>query len=108
ESRIKMITESLLQNGFKLSDFDAICGRGGLLRPIEGGTYSVNQHMLTDLKEGYARQHASNLGGIIAYYLAKKQHIPAYIVDPVVGDEHQPVARISRSTLYERKSNFEA
>ena len=45
---------------------DAIVGRGGLLKPIEGGTYAVNEAMLADLKIGVQGQHASNLGGIIA------------------------------------------
>ena len=108
EFRIKIITETLFQEGFDLSAFDAICGRGGLLRPIEGGTYIVNQMMLEDLKQGYAGQHASNLGGIIAYHLSTEQKIPAYIVDPVVVDELQPIARISGSELFERKSIFHA
>ncbi len=56
----------------------------GLLRPIEGGTYAVNDAMLEDLKTGFAGQHASNLGGILAYEIASGLNIPAFIVDPVV------------------------
>ena len=84
----------------------AVCGRGGLLRPIEGGTYAVNEAMLEDLKKGYSGQHASNLGGILAFEIASGLNIPAFIVDPVVVDELEPIARISGFSLIERKSFF--
>ena len=70
EFRKKMILETLDNEGINVSKLSAVCGRGGLLRPIEGGTYEVNELMLKDLREGYSGQHASNLGGIIAYEIA--------------------------------------
>ncbi|NLV75504.1 MAG: butyrate kinase, partial [Tissierellia bacterium] len=73
----------------------AVVGRGGLLKPIEGGTYEVNQKMLEDLKVGLQGEHASNLGGIIAHEIAREVGVKAYIVDPVVVDELLDVARIS-------------
>ncbi|MEH7106249.1 butyrate kinase, partial [Bacillus sp. JJ1764] len=76
--------------------------------PIEGGTYAVNGIMLEDLRSGYSGQHASNLGGIIAHEIAKGLNIPAFIVDPVVVDELEPIARISGFSLIERKSIFHA
>jgi len=85
-----------------------VCGRGGLLRPIEGGTYAVNEQMLADLRTGYSGQHASNLGGIIANEIAKGLNIPAYIVDPVVVDEMHDLARISGTAKLERRSIFHA
>ena len=106
--RKNAILETLDNEGINLSKLSAVCGRGGLLRPIEGGTYAVNDLMLKDLKSGYAGQHASNLGGIIAYEIASGLNIPAYIVDPVVVDELAPIARISGFSLIERKSIFHA
>ncbi|MEW9500361.1 butyrate kinase [Jeotgalibacillus marinus] len=106
--RKRTILEALDEEGFNISKLSAICGRGGLLRPIEGGTYSVNDEMLKDLKEGYLGQHASNLGGIIAYEIATGLNIPSYIVDPVVVDELDDVARISGFSSIERKSIFHA
>lgn len=106
--RKKVILEELDKEGINISKLSAVCGRGGLLRPIEGGTYSVNEAMLKDLKEGYAGQHASNLGGILAYEIASALNIPAFIVDPVVVDELAPIARISGCSLIERKSIFHA
>jgi butyrate kinase len=102
------ILNVLEEKDFDISTLDAVVGRGGLLKPIEGGTYSVNEIMLNDLKVGVLGQHASNLGGIIANEIAKGLEIPSYIVDPVVVDEMEPVARISGIPEIERKSIFHA
>ncbi|WP_078545860.1 butyrate kinase [Litchfieldia alkalitelluris] len=108
EFRKNTILETLDSEGINISKISAVCGRGGLLRPIEGGTYAVNDLMLQDLKAGYAGQHASNLGGIIAYEIATALNIPSYIVDPVVVDELEPIAKISGFPLIERRSIFHA
>ncbi|QIZ09828.1 butyrate kinase [Priestia megaterium] len=108
EFRKTTILEILDNEGINISKLSAVCGRGGLLRPIEGGTYAVNDVMLADLRSGYAGQHASNLGGIIAYEIASGLNIPSFIVDPVVVDELEPLARISGFSLIERKSIFHA
>ncbi len=108
EFRKKTILEALDSEAINISKISAVCGRGGLLRPIEGGTYLVNDLMLNDLKLGYAGQHASNLGGILAYEIASGLNIPAYIVDPVVVDELEPIAKISGFSLIERRSIFHA
>jgi butyrate kinase len=108
EFRKNTILETLDEEGININKLSAVCGRGGLLRPIEGGTYAVNEAMLKDLREGYAGQHASNLGGIIAYEIASGLNIPSFIVDPVVVDELEPIARISGFALIERRSIFHA
>lgn len=102
------IIGSLKRGGVALDELHAVCGRGGLLRPIAGGTYIVNAPMIEDLKKGYSGQHASNLGGIIADEIASATKIPAFIVDPVVVDEMHPLARISGFSLINRKSIFHA
>ncbi|MBO9129730.1 butyrate kinase [Bacillus sp. 165] len=108
EFRKHTILEVLDSHGINISKLNAVCGRGGLLRPIEGGTYAVNEAMLEDLKKGYSGHHASNLGGILAHEIATGLNIPAYIVDPVVVDELDDVARISGVANIERKSIFHA
>jgi butyrate kinase len=108
EFRKNTILESLDHEGINISKLSAVVGRGGLLRPIEGGTYAVNEAMLQDLRIGFSGQHASNLGGIIAYEIASGLNIPSYIVDPVVVDELDDVARISGVAQIERKSIFHA
>jgi butyrate kinase len=106
--RKEVILNILKEKNFDINTLDAIVGRGGLLKSIEGGTYTVNKVMLEDLKNGVQGQHASNLGGIIANEIAKPLDIPAYIVDPVVVDEMIDVARISGMPEIERKSIFHA
>ncbi len=70
--REKIIMKWLEEKGVDLNKLVAIVGRGGLLRPMPGGTYKVTKKMLEDLKIGYQGQHASNLGGVIAYDISKK------------------------------------
>ncbi|BAL80336.1 butyrate kinase [Caldisericum exile] len=106
--RVNVVEKELNASGFNLKDFDAFVGRGGLLHPIESGTYRVNEDMLQDLKECRYGEHASNLGAIIAYNLAQKVGKPAYIVDPVVVDEMEPLARYSGLKGIERKSIWHA
>lgn len=108
EFRKQTILEILDEESINISKIDAVCGRGGLLRPIEGGTYIVNELMLEDLKNGFAGQHASNLGGIIAFEIASGLNIPAYIVDPVVVDEMEEIAKISGLSAIKRRSIFHA
>jgi butyrate kinase len=87
----------------------AVVGRGGLVKPIESGIYEVNQRMKDDLRDGFSGQHASNLGGLIADDIASSLCCAkAYIVDPVVVDELQEIARISGHPEIERKSIFHA
>ncbi len=95
EFRKNVILETLNTNGINISKLSAVVGRGGLLRPIEGGTYKVNDAMIADLRIGVQGQHASNLGGIIANEIASQLGIPAFIVDPVVVDEMDEIARFS-------------
>ncbi|WP_170007601.1 butyrate kinase [Bacillus fonticola] len=106
--RKRTILEALDEEGINISKLHAVCGRGGLLRPIEGGTYAVNEAMLADLQTGYSGEHASNLGGILANEIARGLNIPSFIVDPVVVDEMQPLARISGIPDIERRSIFHA
>ncbi|MBU3181992.1 butyrate kinase [Clostridium psychrophilum] len=102
------IIEILKKKKFDINTLDAIVGRGGLLKAIEGGTYNVDELMLHDLKVGVQGQHASNLGGIIASEIAQPLDIPAFIVDPVVVDEMDDVARISGIPELDRRSIFHA
>ena len=106
EFRKNIILKTLEKNQIPVSSLSGIVGRGGLLKPIEGGTYDVNENMLNDLKIGVQGEHASNLGGIIAYEIGREVGIKAYIVDPVVVDELMDVARISGLKEIERRSIF--
>jgi butyrate kinase len=106
--RMEIIIRVLRENQIDLNSITAVVGRGGLLRPIEGGTYSVNEQMVADLKRGVLGDHPSNCGGLIAYAISKALGCHAYIVDPVVVDEMEPIARISGMPLIPRRSIFHA
>ena len=93
--RVALILDWMKANGIALDSLSAVVGRGGMLKPVSGGTYSVNERMLADLKAAERGEHASNLGAVLAFNLAKLVKIPAFIVDPVAVDELQPEARVS-------------
>ncbi|MEA4848372.1 MAG: butyrate kinase [Clostridiaceae bacterium] len=95
EYRQKMILDWLEETGVSPESLSAVVGRGGMLKPMPGGTYIVTDAMIGDLRIGVQGEHASNLGGIIAKGIAEPEGIPAYIVDPVATDEVDDIARIS-------------
>jgi len=94
--------------GFPVATLDGVVGRGGLVKPIPGGTYTVDDRLLKDLRIGILGQHASNLGGPIAHEIARKAGCKAYIVDPVVVDEMEPIAKYTGNPLLTRRSIFHA
>jgi butyrate kinase len=107
--RKDLILKELVDRQININDIAAIVGRGGLVKPIESGIYEVNIKMKNDLSSGILGEHASNLGGLIADDIASSlRSAKAYIVDPVVVDELQPVARISGHPVIERISIFHA
>lgn len=93
--RMDTIERVLKDKGFSPDGLDGVVGRGGIIDPIPGGTYEVDQVLLERLKSGRPWEHASNLGGILAYAIGSKRAIPAMIVDPVSVDELWDVARLT-------------
>src|SRR6056297_341726 len=108
EFRYNYIINFLEDEDIEISNISAVVGRGGLLRPIPGGTYWVNAEMKKDLKEAKRGEHASNLGGLLADLLSNKADCPAFIVDPVVVDEMEDVAKLTGIPELSRKSIFHA
>ena len=106
--RKKIIMDFLASKGVDIKELAAVVGRGGMLKPIPGGTYPVSDELLHDLVIGKQGQHASNLGGILAREIADSVGIPSFIVDPVVVDELQPLARYSGNPNLPRTSVFHA
>ncbi len=107
--RKNLIISEIKQQNIDVSRIAVVVGRGGLVNPIESGIYEVNEKMKKDLLNADRGEHASNLGGLIADEIASL--LPgarAYIVDPVVVDELQPLARISGHPAIERISIFHA
>lgn len=124
--RRQLVLDELRQSDIPL-EFDAIIGRGGLVKPIAGGVYEINQQMLDDTLHGCVmHNHACNLGCLIAHEIAEEinarpsvggspiqpavggspadtaPRCRAFIADPGVVDELSPLARISGSPLMPR------
>lgn len=115
EFRRDIIIKELKNEGFNINEFDLIVGRGGLIAPIPSGVFEVNENMKQELREAKRGEHASNLGALIADDIAKEinknngnNKVKAVIVDPVVVDEMNDVARISGHPLFPRLSIFHA
>lgn len=106
--RKNIILEFLKSKNFDLKSLNVIVGRGGMLKPIPGGTYEVNDALVKDLEIGVSGQHASNLGGILAREIGDSIGVPSYIVDPVVVDELCDLARVSGTPEIKRTSVFHA
>ncbi len=106
--RKEIITNLLKSKDFDINSLNMVVGRGGMLKPIPGGTYAVTDDLLNDLKIGKQGQHASNLGGILAREIGDSIGVPSFIVDPVVVDEMCDVARYSGVPELPRTSVFHA
>jgi len=106
--RKELILNFLSNSNFDINSLGVVVGRGGMLKPIPGGTYAVTDDLLEDLKIGKQGQHASNLGGILAREIADSIGVPSFIVDPVVVDELCPIARYSGVPELPRTSVFHA
>ena len=93
-----------------LGSVSGVVGRGGLLRPLEGGTYRVTAAMLADARGNLQGAHASNMGCALAHALAKEAEevregtVGAFVVDPVSTDEFTALARYSGLKEIPRKS----
>jgi len=98
----RILIESSLCD-FDLKSLSGVVGRGGLLRPLPGGTYRVNQAMLDELRRAERGEHASNLGAFLAAAIAERAGTQAYVVDPVSVDEWPDRARYSGTTLFQRE-----
>ena len=106
--RQKAILDAVAESGYQLSDFDAVCGRGGLYRAIPSGTYAVSDAVMRDVEQAPYGEHPSNLGAYLAKKLGDMVGIPAFFVDPVCVDEMTEVAHISGFREFRRQSLFHA
>ena len=106
--RKELILRELTREGIAV-DFNAVVGRGGLVKPVDAGVYEVNEALKKDLASAPYGEHASNLGGLIAAEIAQSiAGCRAFIADPVVVDELQEVARITGLPAFRRTSKFHA
>lgn len=93
--RMEAINNWIATLSAKPEDIEAVVGRGAPTKPLEGGSYTINEQMLSDLRSAKYANHASNLGGLIAHHLGEKYGVPSLISDPVTTDNFTEIARIS-------------
>lgn len=104
-----LIIDALVEEGIDVDSIKYIIGRGGLTYPVESGIYRVNNQMLKHVREGVMGEHASNLGPLLADFIALQiPEAQAFIADPVVTDELEDIARVSGHSNFERRSIFHA
>lgn len=106
--RKEEIITALKERDIHISDFSAVVGRGGLIKPIPSGVYQIDETMIDDARKGVQGHHASNLGCVIAYSIGWEYDIPSFIVDPPAVDDLEPLARVSGNALIERNSLLHA
>lgn len=108
EYRKNMILKTLADKEFDVIRLSAIVARGGLMKAIEGGTYTINQPMIDDLVAGVSGKHASNLAAVIAYGIGWDLRVPSFVVDPPVIDEFTPLAKLTGLPEFKRRSMLHA
>lgn len=106
--RESVVKDVLANNKFDIKKLNAVVGRGGLLEAVKSGAYKVNECMVNRLKNKPFTEHASNLGALIAYDIARDAEINAYIYDSVAVDELQPYAKVTGIPEIERLSHGHA
>ena len=104
EYRLEMIRAALNKAGFPLSELEAVSARGGFTKPVVAGTYRIDEDVVEEMQHHARKEHAANLGSLLAWELTKDTDIPAFFVDPVSVDELPAVARVTGFSGMERVS----
>ena len=106
--RRQAILDAVAESGYQLSDFDAVCGRGGLYRPIPSGTYAVSDAVCVT----WSRRPTGSTPPIWAPIWRARSGdmvgIPAFFVDPVCVDEMTEVAHYTGFAEMRRLCQFHA
>lgn len=102
--RKDLIIKTLDENDYPVESFNCLVGRGGLMKPIAGGTYRVNDKMIEDLRNAINGEHASNLGAVLAKNIGDEIGVPSFVVDPVSVDEFLDICRITGISDIEKAS----
>ena len=93
--RRAFIQDFLKRHNVDEKELSCVMGRGGLLPGLKAGGYLMNEDLKIALGGELSSPHASNIGGILAYEIAKPLGIPAYIYDAVTSAELPHLARIT-------------
>ncbi len=106
--RRQVMLDFIRDQGLEPKQLSAVVARGGLMKPVPSGTFHVTSKMVEDLTEAKYGEHACNIAAILAQGFQWDYDIPAYVVDPVVVDEMNDVARLSGLKEIPRRSIWHA
>jgi len=106
QERVEEIKSFLRNEGIEL-DFDSIACRGGILPPLESGTYRVNERMVDFLLHHAEVEHPSNLAAPIGFRLSEGR-VPVFVTNPISVDEFCEEARLSGLPQLPRISRLHA
>jgi len=95
DMRYALVEQAMAAHGVALGDLAAVAARGGTIAPLHSGAYQVNDRMVEIIRTHPQDQHASLLGALIAYELANRAGIRAYIYDAVTVDELLEVCHVT-------------
>ena len=109
EYRCSKLKEFLADKDIKLQDIAVFAATGGILRPMDGGVYSINANLIHDIKDSSYPEYPPNLGAVLAANLANSAKSRyAYIAEPPTVDEMCPASHMTGLPDISRKSVFKA
>jgi butyrate kinase len=106
--RRETILETLAKEHIRLDDVSAFAGRGGGLVSVTGGTYPVNEVMLSHARTGFTVKHPACLGCQLAYDFALQYGAKSFVVNPPDVDEFDDTARVTGLKGIYRESRIHA
>lgn len=106
--RKETILQELSKSGISLENTDAFVGRGGGLVGLAGGTYPVNEILLTHARVGFTVKHPATLGSQLAHHFSGQYGGKAFVVNPPDVDEFEEVSRVTGFSDIYRESRIHA
>ena len=95
EFRLEAIDEVIAEKEVNFDDIDVIACRGGFCKPLDSGTYAINDALLDDLKHSRWGEHAANISPFCGKILSERYNKPAFYTDPVSVDEFMPESYVT-------------
>lgn len=106
--RREAIEKWMREESIAFESLDCICVRGGVVKPLPGGTYWVSKEVIDDILAEKYGNHVTNVGNCIGYYWGEKYSKPVIFVDAPVTDDLCVLARYSGLKSVHRRSVFHA
>lgn len=93
--RKDMVAQAVVDQGYALEDIPVFVARGGGTQSVIGGTYTIDELLVSDARIALPGQHPSQLGSQICWELMQEYGGDGYVVNPPNIDEFQDLARVT-------------